>query len=286
MWIAYPTNFRKKLTMPKASIIVTGATGSMGSAAVRALAAKGESVIAACRDLCRGQAMADAVLKDFPNAAIDVAYVDLSSIASINAFIETLNGQQIKGLFNNAGTLPRHFQLSQDGLELCMAVNYLAPFLLCDKIGALMAPGGHIVNMVSLSSRYVTIDRDILKPDRQKFSQLGTYARSKYALMLFSVEFARQHPELKVNVSDPGIVDSNMIRLDRWFDPLTDVLFRPFCKSPEHGVSPALRALEAEETGKLFIGKTIKEISSRYTNQDEINLLWSETEKTLSLINY
>ena len=37
------------------SIIVTGASGGMGKAAVKALAAKGRSVVMACRNLQKGE---------------------------------------------------------------------------------------------------------------------------------------------------------------------------------------------------------------------------------------
>lgn len=265
--------------MPKASIIVTGASGSMGSAAVRALAAKGESVIAVCRNAERGRHTVDAICAEFPEAQIELACADLSSVATVLALADELAGREIKGLFNNAGTLLRNYSVSQEGVEMCLAVNYVAPFILCNRIGAAMPAGSHIVNMVSLSAQFPSIGRDFFAEGPEKYSQLGTYARTKLALMEFSLEFARRHPELKVNVSDPGIVNSRMIHLDRWFDPLADIFFRPFCKSPEKGVSPALRALEADCSGKLFIGNSTKDIPARYRNSNDFDWLWSETER-------
>lgn len=267
--------------MQKASIIVTGATGSMGRAAVRALAAKGESVIAVCRSKERGEKMLAELTAEFPSASIELALADLSSIASVEALAGSLEGRDIKGLFNNAGTLLRDYTLSKDGLEMCVAVNFVAPFILCDRIGAKMAPGSHIVNMVSLTCRYAAVDDSIFKDGPELYSQLGTYAKSKLALMLASMEYARRHPELHVNVSDPGIVNSNMISMDRWFDPLADIFFRPFISSPAKGVAPALRALGTDVTGKLFVGKKIKDIPDRCLKGSDVNRLWAETERII-----
>lgn len=260
--------------MQKASIIVTGATGSMGAAAVRALVAKGESVIALCRSAERGEKLLASVKAEYPGAELELALVDLSSIASVKAFADSMEGRCIKGLFNNAGTLLRDYTLSEDGLEMCVAVNFVAPCILCNRIGAIMQPGGHIVNMVSLTARFPKIDKDFFNESPEHYSQLGTYARSKLALLLFSIDFARTHPDLHVNVSDPGVVNSNMIRMDRWFDPLADIFFRPFCSSPEKGVAPALRALETDETEKLFIGSKTKPIPSRYYMDEDFSWLW------------
>lgn len=263
--------------------IVTGATGSMGREAVRSLASRGESVIALCRDRARGEKMVDAVIHEFPEAEVELACVDLSSIASVKEFCESLRGRSIKGLFNNAGTLLRDFSLSADGLEMCVAVNYVAPFILCEAIGPMMPDGAHIVNMVSLTTRFPSIGRDFFEEKPEDYSQLGTYARSKLALMLYSVDFARRHPALHVNVSDPGVVNSNMIKMDRWFDPLADILFRPFCKSPAKGVSPALRALETDATGKLFIGNRVREIPAKYRGSSNLDWLLEETRRIVRL---
>lgn len=263
--------------MLKGSTIVTGATGSMGQAAVRALVAEGENVIAVCRSREKGEQMVSSVIADFPDASLELAVTDLSSISSVKNFSESMQERRINGLFNNAGTLLRDYTLSEDGIEMCVAVNYVAPFILCNSIGHTMAPGGRIVNMVSLTCRFASLNRHFFTDGKEEYSQLGTYAKSKLALMMFSVEFAKQHPQLMVNMADPGIVNSNMISMGRWFDPLADILFRPLCKSPEKGVAPALRALKTDVSGKLFVGNSIRNIPDVCAGNSDLAWLWAET---------
>ncbi len=146
-----------------------------------------------------------------------------------------------------------------------------------------MEPDARIVNMVSLTCRYVSIDESSLRPKEKDFSQLGTYARSKLALLRFSRELARRNPGLRINLADPGIVNSNMIDLGHWFDPLADFLFRPFCKSPERGVQPAVSALSSDVRNRYFVGSKCKDIPARYDDPDLDLRLWEETERILSI---
>ena len=50
------------------TIVITGASGSMGSAAVKALAKKGFGVIMACRNLSKASAVREDILREVPQA--------------------------------------------------------------------------------------------------------------------------------------------------------------------------------------------------------------------------
>ena len=251
--------------MEKLPVIITGASGSMGAAAVEAVAASGSPVIMACRNLAKGSAVRDAVLSKIPDAALELRELDLSSIASVRSFASSLHGVHIASLFNNAGTLNRDYKTTNDGYEADFQVNCISPALLSLMLADNLAPNAHIVNMVSLTCRFARIGADYFGDSESEFSQLGTYSRSKLALLLFTLAFARRHEDIHVNVSDPGIVNSNMISMGRWFDPLADIFFRPFfCSSPEKGVRPAVSALSTNEHMKYFVGKDCNEMPARY----------------------
>lgn len=253
----------------------------MGAAATRSLAAKGLSVVMACRNPIKAEVVRIGILADCPGADIEILPLDLSSLDSVRAFVDNLGEEPVSALFNNAGTMNRTYSITSDGLENTFSVNYFGPALLSLLLLRKMPSDARIVNMVSLSCRYVSIDERSLRPSSEDFSQLGTYARSKLAMLHFSMELARRFPELRVNLADPGIVDSNMIALGRWFDPLTDVVFRPFCKSPEKGVQPALAALSSSERNRYFVGKRSVAIPARYKDPDLDLRLWEETERII-----
>ena len=158
--------------------IVTGASGAMGEAAVRALARDGRSVVMACRNLEKAEAVRSRILADLPGADISIGRLDLSSLDSVRAFADSLGQEQVSALFNNAGVISRGYSLTGDAMENTFAVNYFGPFLLTRLLLPLMDPEASIVNMISLTCRYVSVTEKSLRPSADEFSPLGTYARS------------------------------------------------------------------------------------------------------------
>ena len=265
----------------KETVIVTGATGGMGFAAVDALAAKGCVVIMACRNRAKAEVARSNALSRHPKAEVEIRLVDLSSMESVKAFAEGIAPGTVTGLFNNAGTTTKEYTLTADGFENTFAVNYFAPWLLTNLLAGKLADGAHLVNMVSLSCRYADITPEGLRPSQKDFGQLKTYAQSKRALLSFTQEFARRNPRLKVNMSDPGIVATDIIDLGHWYDPITDAIFKLLCKQPADGVKPALRALEAEEGVRYYVGKGSHEVDKRYLDPALDASLWAATESLL-----
>ena len=265
-----------------AKFIVTGASGSMGAAAAEALARQGKTVVMACRNLQKAETVRTDILSRVSDAHLEIRQLELSSMASVRAFAAGFGPGELDGLFNNAGVISRGYALTPEGLEHTFAVNYFGPFLLTNLLLPALAEGARIVNMVSLTCRFVSVSEASLRPAEKDFSRLGTYARAKRALLHSSQELARRHPELRVNVADPGVVNSNMITMGKWFDPLADKLFRPFCRKPEDGVKPALAALAAEDGGRYFVGHRADPIPARYCDPALESRLWTATEDMLN----
>ncbi len=265
----------------KERIIVTGATGAMGSAAVDALAAAGKGVVMACRNQARAAVVRSNVLARHPKADIEIRELDLASFASVRHFAEGIIPGTVTGLFNNAGTMPRRYSLTADGLESTFQVNYFSPWLLSCLLADKLPEGGHIVNMVSLTCRFAKLTAEGLQPTVQDFGQLKTYAASKRALLSFTMEFSRRNPLLTVNLADPGIVATDMIDMGRWWDPLADAVFKPLCRKPAEGVKPALRALDAVTGIRYYVGKGSRPVPDRYQRWELDKAVWEATEKIM-----
>jgi len=282
--------------MEKSKIIVTGATGSIGLAAVKSLLSKDLPVIMACRNIRKADSQRDSLIKQFPHSEIDIIELDLNSFASIRAFVEEIKNQGFKvdKLLNNAGIICRDFTVNDDGFETTLAVNYLGPLYLSKLMIPLMDNDFNIVNTVSVTRGVSKLDEHFFDLDKKRFSQLGTYGKAKYALFLSSLTLSEKIKNGSVNLTDPGVVDSNMISMHRWFDPLADVLFRPFCKSPEKGAIPAVNALlqpiansqqPTARNVKLFSGNRSKVIPQKYYDNPLRKWLWEESGKQLTINN-
>ena len=278
--------------MEKNQIIVTGATGSIGLAATKSLLSKDLPVIMACRNIKKANSQRDILIKEFPHSEIDVIELDLNSLYSIRTFTENIKNQGFKvdKLLNNAGIICRDFTVNDDGFETTVAVNYLGPLYLTQLMIPLMSDDFTVVNTVSVTRGVSKLDKHFFDLDKKRFSQLGTYGKAKYALFLSSLTLSEKIKNGRVNLTDPGVVDSNMISMHRWFDPLADVLFRPFCKSPEKGAIPAVNALlykttrqQDNETTRLFSGNKSKVIPQKYYDEAIREWLWEESGKQLKI---
>lgn len=282
--------------MEKSQVIVTGASGSIGLAAVKSLLSKDMPVIMACRNVKKATSQRDVLIKQFPHSEIEILELDLNSLSSIKLFSENIksHGFKVNRLLNNAGIICRDFSVNEDGFETTVAVNYLGPVYLTKLMIPLMEDGFRIVNTVSVTRGVSKLDEHFFDLDKKKFSQLGTYGKSKYALFLSSLTLSENIKNGSVSLTDPGVVDSNMISMHRWFDPIADVLFRPFCKSPEKGAMPAVNALlwsaensqqtiDSNPDVRLFSGDKNKVISRKHYDNPIREWLWKETEAQLGI---
>jgi retinol dehydrogenase-12 len=133
------------------------------------------------------------------------------------------------------------------------------------------------------------VDTNFFQCRSKPYRGFQIYADSKLALLLFSLELAEQIDQdgITVNSVDPGIVNTNMITMNKWFDPLTDILFRPFIKSEDKGAQTSVflatdRRLK-NETGKYFINRKEKKLPDWVITHPFRKELWKETEKKLGL---
>lgn len=269
--------------------IITGADGGMGTEITRAVATAGYKIIMACYRPEKAERVRDMLVHDTGNPYIEVLGIDLASLASVAAFAERMleRGDTVSLLMNNAGTMETGRHITEDGLERTVSVNYVAPYLLTRKLIPLMEKGSRIVNMVSCTYAIGRLDF----PDffhlgkRGDFWRIPVYSNTKLALTLFTVNLANRVREkgIVVNAADPGIVSTDIITMHMWFDPLTDILFRPFIRTPRQGAATAVHLLLDEDAGKrtgtLNASCRPKHLSGKYTRHVQMQELWNRTEK-------
>ena len=268
--------------------IITGADGGMGSEITRAVASAGYHVIMLCYTAFKGEARRSRIILDTGNKDIEVMQIDMSSLSSVNKVAEHIlqKEESIDLLMNNAGTMCTQFTTTEDGLEHTVAVNYVAPYLLTRKLLPLMHKGSRIVNMVSCTYAVGKItDKFFTHGKEGAFHRIPIYSNTKLALWLFTRELSERTKNLGINVNaaDPGVVSTNMITMDMWFDPLTDILFRPFIRSPRKGASTAIHLLLDEEkhdvTGKMYASCKERKLKEKYIYHSQSESLWNDTEK-------
>lgn len=238
----------------KLAVVVTGATGAIGTQIALRLAERHYPLWLACRS----EQKAEPLIQECINAgAPDAKFVplDLADDESVKQAAKIIKdfGQELAGLINNAGVMQRHCQHDTQGREITMLVNYWNTRLFTELLLPKIADNGAIVSTTSLT-RFWPGECENLIVEESEFSQLGTYGKSKKALTRWMHELAAstEDQRLRINCADPGIVSTSMITMHRWYDHLADKLFRPLIRSPRQGSDPALRAWDSPTSGHIY----------------------------------
>ena len=276
--------------MMKKTAVITGADGGMGSEITKAVAMAGYHVIMVCYTSFKGEEKRSRIILDTGNEDIEVVQADLSSMESVVDAVDKIKDKtpSVELLMNNAGTMCTHYVRTEDGFEHNVAVNYLAPYLLTRRLLPIMHEGSRIVNMISCTYAIGKIGPHFFTKGREgSFFRIPIYSNTKLALWLFTREMSERVKGrgITVNAADPGIVSTNIIRMDEWFDPLTDIFFRPFIRTPRQGAETAIRLLLDEQfgnlTGRMFASSKEKKVSEKYMHHPQTKELWKMTEQNL-----
>jgi NAD(P)-dependent dehydrogenase (short-subunit alcohol dehydrogenase family) len=201
--------------------IVTGATGGLGLETARGLVRQGATTILAGRNPAKGAQALALIQRDILAGKLRFEMLDLASLASVAGFaakVSEAHGGVIDILINNAGVmgLPRR-QLTQDGFEQQIGVNYLAHFALTARLKDALcaaAGGGRVVNVASLAHRRATLNLNDLQSENS-YSPMRAYGQSKLAMLVFAIELQsraeRNGWNLRSMAAHPGWARTDII---------------------------------------------------------------------------
>jgi NAD(P)-dependent dehydrogenase (short-subunit alcohol dehydrogenase family) len=193
-------------------------------------------------------------------------------------------------LVNNAGLIQSRRTETPDGLELTLAVNHLAPFLLTNLLLDLLkqsAPS-RIITVSSEARRGASIDFEDLQSKRS-YRSFRVYGMTKLANILFTYELAErlEGSGVVANCVHPGGVNTNFGNNNHGLGALIFRAFKPFMRSPERGADTIVYLARAPEAGEMT-GRYLtdrKVISSFEEPHDEAaqKRLWAVSEELTNL---
>jgi NAD(P)-dependent dehydrogenase (short-subunit alcohol dehydrogenase family) len=289
--------------------LVTGANSGLGKAIAIRLASRGAHVIMACRSGI--PEAGEEVRAVSGNRAVEMIHVDLSDFDSIQAFCDELRDRNITldAAVFNAGVVPAKARTNKHGLDLMFAVNFLAKFVVLDRLlrdgvipnaayGHNSRPGDppRVVFVSSETHRSsIPIDFDHFgEPiDYGIADGVKYYGLSKLHLTTYFHELSRrlnagaEHgPDVCVHALCPGAVNSNMAReAPAWLKPILKPVMALFFQSPEKASIPVDYLVASEEmgdkTGVYMHMMRIKESSEASMAPEKGTLLWSKAEALL-----
>jgi NAD(P)-dependent dehydrogenase (short-subunit alcohol dehydrogenase family) len=272
--------------------LITGGTSGIGRAAAAALAAMGAEVVVTGRSKERGEAAVRGIRETSGNERVSLVLADLAAQAEVRALAEGFRERhaRLDVLVNNAGLIQSQRTQTPDGLELTLAVNHLAPFLLTNQLLDMLkasAPS-RIVTVSSEARRGASINFEDLQSMR-RYRPFQVYGMTKLANILFTYELAERLEGTGVvaNCLHPGAVNTNFGNNNRSLGTLIFRTFKPFMRSPEGGADTIIylaSSPEAEEmTGRYLMDRKV--VSSFEEPHDETTQkrLWEVSEELTNL---
>lgn len=209
------------LTVPDLSgrrAVVTGASDGLGVRIAARLAGAGAEVVMPVRNLDKGERAAAAVRERHRGARLVLEELDLSSLASIEAFGDRLRdeGAPVHLLVNNAGVMtPPERGTTADGFELQLGTNHLGHFALTGHLLPLLRQGrARVTSQISIAARRGSIGWDDLDAV-QRYDGMRSYRVSKIACGLFGLELSRRSRAagwgITSNLSHPGVAPTSLL---------------------------------------------------------------------------
>ncbi len=191
-------------------VLITGGTSGIGRQTAIALAKQGAEVILTSRNESRGMRTAEEIRRMTGNPRVTSLPLDLGTLASVRSAAAQITDQYptLDVLINNSGILRMKREVSADGFELNLAVNFLGPFLftllLLKPLRA--APRARIVMLASdahLKGRLDFSDLQLTKG----YQWLKAYGGSKLAVVAFTLSLSKRlaGSTVTINCLHPGM---------------------------------------------------------------------------------
>lgn len=285
--------------------IITGANSGIGLETARELAAKGATVVMACRSQKKAdEAMAD-IRRTHPSAKLDFVALDLSRQASIKEAADVVLQRypRIDLLINNAGVMWLEEGRTEDGFELQIGTNHFGHFAWTLRLLPAIkdVSGSRIVTVSSIAHRSGQLTLDDINHSAN-YTKHGAYGQSKLANLMFTLELERRLRATGAKTlsvaSHPGVTGTNLAAdwSGRQSNPLSRLAVKlwPYVsQTPEAGALPSLYAatMDAVHGGEyygprffeVFGEPKLAKIRKFAQREDMATALWALSEKLTGL---
>ncbi|HEY1161998.1 MAG TPA: SDR family NAD(P)-dependent oxidoreductase [Candidatus Dormibacteraeota bacterium] len=264
-------------------VVLTGATGAIGSATASVLVRRGARVLLLARPSDRLTAAVKR-LGGEDNRVSSIA-VDLASLSSVRSAAREIKRAvgHIDALLNVAAIFTPEYRKTKEGFEVMLATNHLGPFLLANLLRDQLVGRGRVITVTAPSSTRVDIDQLM---DKKKFRALETFGATKAANLLFTFELARRAKrwEVRANASHPGLVRSELMR-DAWapIRVITRLVSKPPNRAAEDIADLAISPAHEGTTGWFFKGIKRIEPPKSTLDQQAQGTLWKRTAELVEL---
>lgn len=221
----------------------------------------------AARDAKRGEEARADISSRSGNRNIELIVAELSTSAGIRSLAEQYLSRhdRLHVLVNNVGGVFQKDQKNAEGMEMTVALNYMAPFLLTHLLLETIktsAPA-RIINVASeMQAKQMDMEQ-LVNPI--KYKAMKAYGASKLAVIMFTYTLARKlsGTSVTVNALHPGVIYTPQSA--RMAPALVRPLMKLLMSSPEKGAEPSLR-LATDPSFEGMTGRYYKQMEQKHTS--------------------
>lgn len=274
-------------------ILVTGATTGIGLVTARTLAERGATVVVVGRDTGRADRAVRSIKDQAPKSDIHLLLADLSSQEQVRRLAQEYQARfpRLDTLINNAGAVFARRQVSVDGIEMTLALNHLAPFLLTNLLlpSLKASQQARVIAVASMAHLGARVPFDNLNHERGRYRSFEVYGQSKLMNLMFTYELARrlEGTGVTANALHPGFVASNFGRNNGGWWNVMFTLAKPFAISPERGARTSIYLASSPDvataTGEYFINRSVAKSSAASYDREAQQRLWDVSEELTGL---
>ncbi|XP_056646235.1 retinol dehydrogenase 13-like [Diorhabda sublineata] len=283
--------------------VVTGGSSGIGYQIVLSLASRGCKVIIIDRIV--DESIKNSIVEETDNPNISLEYADLASFKSVRRVAQKLNKteEKLDILINNAGIGLSKGELTEDGLQPTMQINYYSHFLLTHLLIDLLKKSGKgkIVFTSSLLSFLHVLLPSLSKQDNldpPNWLDLLAYTNTKFLTIVASDIFAEKLKKFNItcNTYHPSVANTTIFsKSEKNLENILDWSFFQFLKflvfvcaiHPKLACQPALLlsvSKEYEKVTGIFYGNFLPKLKPRGCgNKKFCKNIWEISENIVKL---
>lgn len=192
------------------TVAITGATGGLGKALCKHLAALGAEILMLNRDLKKSQSLKEELLTEFPNTKVEIVKLDLGSLQNVKEACEELQNRQLDFLVLNAGVYKIPLVQTELGYNNVFQVNFLSHYrLVKGLLPNLRKAKAKVVVVGSIAYKSAKLKEADVDYSHKK-SAMKTYGNAKRFLMFSLAELLKDEPDVGFAIAHPGVTFTNM----------------------------------------------------------------------------
>lgn len=264
------------------TILITGANSGIGKALAFLIARHQHRLILVVRKEHDARLLLNEIKTETQNPNIEVFVCDLSNQYEISMCCANIKQHYstLDVLVNNAAVYTETREVSADNIEMTLAVNVLAPFLLTKYLLLLLEKSkkSEVYNISSIGEKYGNVDFNDIMSETNYLGN-SVYNKSKLLLTMLTYKFSELYANKNIafNCIHPGATMTNLVSDDdiSKMPILLRLIFKlvkSFRQNPENSAKKIFEVMTKVEisgiSGKFFSNG--KEVKSSKQSRDKI----------------